>query len=79
VPQLLLPQAADQFRNAEAVAAAGVGRGLPDVLAQPAGTIRATAEALLSDGAERDAVPKLAAEIAAMPAPADVVRTLFSS
>jgi hypothetical protein len=37
------------------------------------------AEALLSDGAERDAVRKLAAEIAAMPAPADVVRTLFSS
>ena len=79
VPQLLLPQAADQFRNAEAVAAAGVGRGLPDVLAEPAGTIRAVAEALLSDGAERDAVRKLAAEIAAMPAPADVVRTLFGS
>ena len=79
VPQLLLPQAADQFRNAEAVAAAGVGRGLPEVLGEPAGTIRAAAEALLSDGAERDAVRKLAAQIAAMPAPADVVRTLFGS
>ncbi len=79
VPQLLLPQAADQFRNAAAVAAAGVGRGLADVLAEPAGTIRAVAQALLSDGAERDAVRELAAEIAAMPAPADVVRTLFSS
>jgi UDP:flavonoid glycosyltransferase YjiC (YdhE family) len=77
VPQLLLPQAADQFRNA--AAAAGVGRGLPDVLAEPAGTIRAAALALLSDRAERDAARQLAAAIAAMPAPADVVRTLFSS
>jgi hypothetical protein len=62
-----------------AAAAAGVGRGLPDVLAEPAGTIRAVAEALLCDAAGRDAVRELAAEIAAMPAPADVVRTLFSS
>jgi hypothetical protein len=79
VPQLLVPQAADQFRNAEAVAAAGVGRGLPNVLDQPVGTIRTVAEELLSEGAERDAVRRLAVEIAAMPAPADVVRTLFSS
>jgi hypothetical protein len=49
------------------------------VLAEPAGTIRAAAEALLSGGAERDAVRELAAEIAAMPAPADLVRTLFRS
>jgi UDP:flavonoid glycosyltransferase YjiC (YdhE family) len=79
VPQLLLPQAADQFRNADAVAAAGVGHGLADVLAAPAGTIRALVAALLSDGVDRDAVRGLAAQIAAMPAPADVVRTLFSS
>jgi UDP:flavonoid glycosyltransferase YjiC (YdhE family) len=70
VRQLLLPQGADQFANAEALTAAGAARtATPDTLAD-------TARTLLSTDDHRAAARDLAAEIAAMPSPAEVARTL---
>jgi UDP:flavonoid glycosyltransferase YjiC (YdhE family) len=72
VPQLVLPQGADQFSNADAVQAAGAGtRLLPHERAEDA--IAESAAALLKDTAAREVAASLAAEIAAMPSPAEVV------
>lgn len=74
-PQLVLPQAADQFRNARALSLAGAGR----VLAPEAATtdrIAAAVEQLLDDPAPRRAAEALAREIAAMPSAEDVVDTI---
>ena len=69
VPQVLLPQGADQFANAEALTAAGAAlTATPDTLASAART--------LLSGECRAAVRALAAEVAAMPSPAEVARTL---
>jgi UDP:flavonoid glycosyltransferase YjiC (YdhE family) len=74
-PQLVLPQGADQFSNADAVLDAGAGaRLLPAELTGEAVTV--TARALLSDEDCRAAARALAAEIAAMPPPADVAARL---
>ncbi|MFE9746915.1 glycosyltransferase [Saccharothrix saharensis] len=75
VPQLVLPQGADQFSNAEVVARAGLGAQLlgADVTAE---AITAHARHLLADDAVRDAARAIAAEVAAMPSPHDVARTL---
>jgi UDP:flavonoid glycosyltransferase YjiC (YdhE family) len=71
VPQLLLPQGADQFANADAVAAAGAGLRLPD-----AEHIADGARRLLGDASFRDAARDMAREIAGMPAPEDVARSI---
>lgn len=77
VPQLVIPQGADQFENAEMVATSGVGERLrPDELTADA--IADAAARLVKDAAVRDAAHGLAAEVAAMPSPADVVRELFT-
>jgi len=68
LPQLILPQGADQPFNAMAVERAGAGRGLPGDAQTPAALAEAVG-ALLADGPERLAAKKIAAEIAAMPAP----------
>ncbi|KDN18338.1 glycosyltransferase [Amycolatopsis rifamycinica] len=75
LPQLLLPQGADQFTNADAVFAAGVGDRLlgAEVTAEAVAT---KARHLLTDTAVRDAARALAAEVAAMPSPADVAAEL---
>ncbi|WP_027346307.1 glycosyltransferase [Hamadaea tsunoensis] len=70
VPQLVLPQGADQFANAEAVFTAGAALRLT---AFDAGTIREYAAQL--DGC-RPAAAALAREIAEMPAPARVAERL---
>ncbi|WP_410607658.1 glycosyltransferase [Amycolatopsis sp. lyj-109] len=75
LPQLLLPQGADQFTNADAVVTAGVG----DRLLGRGITAEAVAEKarhLLADTSVRDAARTLAAEVAAMPSPADVAAQL---
>jgi UDP:flavonoid glycosyltransferase YjiC (YdhE family) len=72
VPHLVVPQGADQFRNAEAVVTRGVGEQvLPaDVTAA---TISGTVDRLLlPDNPVRSACADVATEIAAMPSPADV-------
>ncbi|MET8356212.1 glycosyltransferase [Micromonospora sp. NPDC005171] len=78
VPQLMLPQGADQFANADTLAAAGVAlRLLPGEV--DAGAIAEQAHRLLpqhGNAEQRDAVRAVAEEIAAMPSPAAVARRL---
>ncbi|WP_035856512.1 glycosyltransferase [Cryptosporangium arvum] len=75
LPQLVLPQGADQFVNADALAAQGSGLGLtgddvtPDVIAECART-------LLGEPVHRATAQALAAQIAAMPSPAQVLPEL---
>ena len=77
LPQLLLPQGADQFLNAEALLPTGAAlRLLPEQI-EPEAVARATAS-LLSEPSFRVAAQAIAAEIAAMPAPAEVVDELES-
>ncbi len=74
LPQVVMPQGADQFENAELLTTTGAVRAFlpgmaPDVLA------RHVAEALTDNEMKASAV-KLAEEIAAMPSPDDVARGL---
>jgi UDP:flavonoid glycosyltransferase YjiC (YdhE family) len=77
-PQLLLPQGADQFANAEAVHTAGAGlRLLPDELSADA--IAEQVRRLSSRHGHtdhRDAARTIAEEIAGMPSPDEVARHL---
>jgi UDP:flavonoid glycosyltransferase YjiC (YdhE family) len=70
IPQIVVPQGADQFANAAALTAAGAGVTLAS--SPDADTVAVTAALLLGGGPVRDAARALASEIAAMPAPADV-------
>jgi len=72
LPQLVLPQGADQFANADALVAASAGlRLLPDELSADA-----VAEQARKLPSCRDAACAIAAEIAAMPSPDEVAREL---
>ncbi|UVS77383.1 Oleandomycin glycosyltransferase [Actinokineospora sp. UTMC 2448] len=75
LPQLFLPQGADQFVNADAVTAAGISRTLKGDAAT-ADAVAEAAGALLSDSEARAAVARVAAEIAAMPGPDEVAESL---
>jgi UDP:flavonoid glycosyltransferase YjiC (YdhE family) len=75
LPQLLLPQGADEFVNAEILTAAGAARALPNDGQQP-GAIGDVVEELLGNAPERQAATRLRDEIAAMPSPGDVVPAL---
>ncbi|MCO1597906.1 glycosyltransferase [Micromonospora sp. RHAY321] len=78
VPQLILPQGADQFANADAVGAAGAAlRLLPHEVTADA-VAEQTRMLLPRHGstAHRDAARAIAEEIARMPSPADVARRL---
>lgn len=75
LPQVFLPQGADQFTNAAAMTALGAGLTLAGD-AVSADTVRQAAGTLLADRTARDAAAGLAAEIAAMPAPATVAARL---
>ncbi len=68
LPQLLLPQGADQPFNAIAIARAGAGRALTNDEQTPS-TLETAVGELLAEGPERLAAKRLAAEIEAMPAP----------
>jgi UDP:flavonoid glycosyltransferase YjiC (YdhE family) len=77
LPQLCLPQAADQFRNAAACARAGAG-----ILVQPeditTGIVRDATTRLLAETSFRERARQLAREIAGMPrssAVAGIIRT----
>jgi UDP:flavonoid glycosyltransferase YjiC (YdhE family) len=67
IPQLFLPQGADQFFNAAAVTEVGAGATL-----ESSGAVADAAAALIADGPARASARALASEIAAMPSPADV-------
>jgi UDP:flavonoid glycosyltransferase YjiC (YdhE family) len=75
LPQLLLPQGADQFFNAEILTTTGVARALPNEAQQP-GAIGEAVQALLGDAPERSTAVRVRDEISAMPSPAEVVPAL---
>jgi UDP:flavonoid glycosyltransferase YjiC (YdhE family) len=68
LPLLVLPQGANQFHNAEACVAAGVGRRLLPTEVTPA-AVRGDVRALLDDPVLREAAQQLQRELAAMPGP----------
>lgn len=76
LPALVLPQGADQYLNAARLVDAGAGRALQG--GDLVGTaVRDAVTAMLPDGSpERTRARGIAAEMAAMPAPADVVPVL---
>ncbi|MCI2418794.1 glycosyltransferase [Saccharopolyspora sp. K220] len=75
LPQLLLPQGADQFTNADTVFELGVGDRLlgEQVTAE---AVTEQARRLLTDESVHSAAERLAAEVAAMPTPAEVAAQL---
>ncbi|MGA7988467.1 MAG: glycosyltransferase [Candidatus Dormiibacterota bacterium] len=75
IPQLCLPQAADQFRNAKAGVRSGAALALQPEQADSATIVQAV-ETLLADDRYRANARRVAAEIRAMPSPADVVALL---
>ncbi len=77
IPQLIMPQGADQFFNAQFMTEAGASRALRNEEQQP-GAIRGAVAALLSEGPERAVAQQIQAEIAALPAPAEVVPALVA-
>lgn len=75
LPQVCLPQAADQFRNAAGGAGSGAALSLtPDAASGPA--IGAAVQRALTDPAYRLAAEGIADHIRTMPAPDDVVPVL---
>ena len=77
VPQMCVPQAADQFLNAAACERAGVGLALQPGAVSVA-SVREGVERLLSDDSFRAAAARISAEIASMPTPDDVADRLGS-
>ena len=76
VPLLLLPVAADQFRNARALQAVGAGIALQGD-AQTESGMRHALERLHDEPAFTDAALRMADELAAMPQAEDVARALL--
>ncbi|WP_410608610.1 glycosyltransferase [Amycolatopsis sp. lyj-109] len=77
LPQLILPQGADQFANAETLSALGAAKALVgDAIRIDA--IEAAARELLAGPAARNIARGIAAEIAGMPAPARVLDDLVA-
>jgi MGT family glycosyltransferase len=75
IPQLCVPQGADQYLNAAAVAAAGAGISLMPGEAD-ADAVRGAVTRLLDDSSFRDAARGIGASIASMPSPDDVAAVL---
>lgn len=75
VPQLCLPQGADQFRNTDGGTRAGASLGLTPTQATPS-TITHAVTRLLTEDDFRTKARTVATQIQAMPAPADVVEEL---
>ena len=75
LPQLILPQGADQPFNAMAVQRSGAGLALRNEEQVP-GAIESAVATLLADGPQRAVAATIAKEIAAMPSPAEVASTL---
>jgi MGT family glycosyltransferase len=77
LPQVCLPQAADQFLNAAACHRSGAGLSVEPGEATPE-HVTAALSRVLSDAAFRTAAERLSREIAAMPSPHDVAELLHS-
>jgi UDP:flavonoid glycosyltransferase YjiC (YdhE family) len=77
LPQLCIPQAADQFGNAAACARSGAALALQPGTVTP-DAVRACAEQLLAEPRFRTAARGVADEIRAMPGPAEVADAIVS-
>jgi UDP:flavonoid glycosyltransferase YjiC (YdhE family) len=78
LPSVVLPRGADNFRIAARMAAAGTARVVgPEELDEDA--VRSAVRAVLDDGSLRAGAERVAAEMAAMPAPDDVVPLLLQN
>jgi len=75
LPLVLLPQAADQFLNADRAAAAGAAIALKPDSASPAAIVAAV-RLMLDEPGYRRAARRIADQIAAMPAPDEVANEL---
>jgi UDP:flavonoid glycosyltransferase YjiC (YdhE family) len=75
LPQLCLPQGADQFDNAAAISSVGAGIALMPGKAT-GDAVRTAVEQLLAQESYRRAARRLRASIAAMPSPAEVSAVL---
>lgn len=75
VPQLIVPQGADQFVNAEVVASAGCGEALSTDQVAPA-VVADAVWRLLKDDLVRSSASLVAEEILRMPTPEEVARRL---
>jgi UDP:flavonoid glycosyltransferase YjiC (YdhE family) len=75
IPQVCLPQGADQFLNADALVASGAGMSLNSDAAS-VGAIRSALAVVLESDSYTRAARRVAASIAAMPEPAEVVEVL---
>jgi UDP:flavonoid glycosyltransferase YjiC (YdhE family) len=75
LPQLCLPQGADQFRNADALAACGAGISLEDESVNESSIANAI-QRLLDESSFRHNAEKLKQEIAKMPTPDEVMAQL---
>jgi UDP:flavonoid glycosyltransferase YjiC (YdhE family) len=75
VPQVLLPQAADQFLNAQAGEEGGVAIAVPRAEVSVA-RVREALERVIGDGTFRRAAERVSTEIGAMPAPEAVAAEL---
>lgn len=76
IPQVIAPQGADQFFNGQRLIAIGAGRVVPNEA--PEGSVADAVRGVLDGTAERAVAMSVAAEIASMPAPAEVVRELVA-
>ena len=77
LPQLILPQGADQFHNARSLAAIGAGRALLNDDQLP-GTIAQAVSEMLAGSSERQVATRLRDEIDALPMPAEIVPELVA-
>lgn len=77
LPQLVLPQGADQFFNADAAQASGAALSLSPADATPA-AIAATARRLLDEPAFETAARRVQSEIKSMPEAAEVLQALVA-
>jgi UDP:flavonoid glycosyltransferase YjiC (YdhE family) len=75
LPQVVLPQAADNFVNAGLVARCGAGVVLPPGEVT-AGTVREAVRAVLADARYRDAATGIAAELRSLPSARDTATAL---
>ncbi len=75
LPQVVLPQGADNFVNGRLLSRCGAGLSIgPDQLSPAA--VRDAVRSVLTDPSYRDTARKLAKELAALPEPRDVARGL---
>lgn len=75
IPQVIMPQGADQFYNAELIGRVGAGRALHNEAYVP-GAIAELTATLVGECPERDVAATIQAEILAMPDPSAVVEEL---